>query len=287
MNKKKNMPFRISKEKEDYIIKNYHRESTKNILEKLKISKPTLLRYVKKSGLIVKTSKLYDCNENYFENINTEEKSYWLGFLYADGYVRDRKNNAEMRLKLSIKDIEHLGKLKKALNTDSEIKIKECQAILSINQKKFVKNLIDKGCVQAKTQVIKFPLFLREDLKRHFIRGYFDGDGSIKFTDKNSPSFNVVSGSFSFLESFKDEISNKCNIRNPKIYTSSNEQYGNIFWNSIPDIISIYFYLYKNSNIYLNRKREKFLKIIEYIKTKEKTNRKNAWKRTKYIMEMQ
>ena len=29
----------------------------------------------------------YNYNEKYFEEINTERKAYWLGFLYADGYI--------------------------------------------------------------------------------------------------------------------------------------------------------------------------------------------------------
>lgn len=280
------MSEKISKDKEDYIVQNYLTKTTKDIKNYTNLSITTIMRVLKRNGIKNKTSKIYTYDENFFEIIDTEEKSYWLGFLYADGCVRKRRTSSEMRLKLSIRDIEHLNKFKETLKTNAEIKIKNCQSILYVCGKKIVNDLIDKGCLPNKTSVIRFPL-LRKDLIRHFIRGYFDGDGSIKFTDKNAPSFNVVSGSFIFLESLKEEISNSCNIRNPKIYISSNEHYGNIFWNSIPDIISIYFYMYKDSNVYLERKKDKFLKIIEYIKTKEKTNRMNAWKRTKYIMEMQ
>ena len=281
------MPVKISEEKENYIKNNYLTESTKSILEKLNISKPCLLRYARKHNLKIKSSKLYDCDENFFENIDTEDKAYWLGFLYADGYVRKRKSGSEMRLKLSIKDIEHLEKFNKTINSNNDIKQKGRMVILGISQRKFVQHLLDKGCTNKKTFTIKFPNFLKEDLIRHFIRGYFDGDGSIKFTNKKSPSFNLVCGSFEFLESIKTKISKDCNIRETKIYPSKNKHFGSVFWNSIPDTISIFFYMYKDSTVYLNRKKDKFLKIIEYSKTTEKTNRNNTWKRTKHILETQ
>ena len=48
----------------------------------------------------------YNCNYDYFKEIDTEDKSYWLGFLYADGSVRKNTNTVELSLKGS--DIEHL-----------------------------------------------------------------------------------------------------------------------------------------------------------------------------------
>lgn len=169
----------MTQENENYIVDNYYKERTKDILEKLGISKPTLMRVIKKHDLIIKSSKIYHFDEDYFENIDTEEKSYWLGFFYADGYVRDRKTHSESRLKLGIKDLEHLEKFKKTLKADNDIQIKEKLAILALNTRKFTKHLIDKGCHQRKTFTIKFPYFLNEHLIRHFIRGYFDGDGCI------------------------------------------------------------------------------------------------------------
>lgn len=43
----------------------------------------------------------------YFENIDTEEKAYWLGFLYADGYVN--ANEDKIELCLAEKDFHHLS----------------------------------------------------------------------------------------------------------------------------------------------------------------------------------
>ena len=33
----------------------------------------------------------YKRNENYFSYIDTPEKAYWLGFIYADGFITKKK----------------------------------------------------------------------------------------------------------------------------------------------------------------------------------------------------
>ena len=58
-------------------------------------------------------------NEDYFEIIDTEHKAYWLGFLYADGYVSNTCSTVE--LGLQEKDYDHLVKLKKSLECDYKI----------------------------------------------------------------------------------------------------------------------------------------------------------------------
>ena len=45
-------------------------------------------------------------NECSFDTIDTEEKAYWLGFMYADGYISSKNN--QIGLSLAVKDIEHL-----------------------------------------------------------------------------------------------------------------------------------------------------------------------------------
>ena len=51
-------------------------------------------------------------NENIFDNIDTEEKAYWLGFIFADGYIETQKPNMKYSFEicLSCKDKHHLEK---------------------------------------------------------------------------------------------------------------------------------------------------------------------------------
>ena len=60
-------------------------------------------------------------NENVFDVIDTEEKAYWLGFMYADGNISSEGHRLEMNL--GIKDVDHMEKFRKFLNLETEIKI--------------------------------------------------------------------------------------------------------------------------------------------------------------------
>ena len=60
----------------------------------------------------------YTYNENYFKIIDSEEKAYWLGFLYADGcitrfYRNEKLKSMSLELTLQSNDIEHLKKFLK------------------------------------------------------------------------------------------------------------------------------------------------------------------------------
>lgn len=96
--------------------------SAAKIAKKYCINRKTIINHLKKEGFkINKHKSTYFINENIFEKIDTEEKAYWLGFIYADGYVST--NTYAFGIELSIKDIDHLIKFKKFLSWDGEIKI--------------------------------------------------------------------------------------------------------------------------------------------------------------------
>lgn len=243
-------------------------------VSKLKIRKVLLLNNIES-----KTSKKYRYYDDIFETIDNEEKAYWLGFLYADGYVRERRSSSELRLKLSIKDIDHLLKFKLFISPDEIPVVDELSGNskcvkISINSRKIVKDLINLGCTNNKSKTIKMPKII-DSLICHFIRGYFDGDGWI-FIDKNmSPSFGVVSGSKEMIESINLIVSKYSNITKNKIYDYIN--YYNFSYRSCTDIIKISNFLYNQSSIYLLRKKNKFDEVYSlYENNKNKKSKK--WK---------
>lgn len=211
----------------------------------------------------------YHVNQNYFENIDNEWKAYWLGFLYADGCVilneKDGKFKYSVSISLKIGDKFHLEKFLNSLQSDAVIKENKTNykdyysAKISICNKKICTDLIKHGCVPRKTFVLKFP-DLRKDLIRHFIRGYFDGDGCISINkEKRFVRINIV-GNYDMLSSICDIIEKECNINKPVFQPISNGknniysiQYGNVY-----SCQKIYNYLYKDCNICLDRKLEKF-----------------------------
>ena len=58
-------------------------------------------------------------NIHYFDSIDTEEKAYWLGFLFADGAVTQYNHSYDIELSLKIDDKEHVEKFAKTLNYEN------------------------------------------------------------------------------------------------------------------------------------------------------------------------
>lgn len=161
------------------------------------INKKTLTRYLKERNIpIIQNFGAYSINEKVFEKIDSEEKAYWLGFLYADGFV-GAKNN-QIGLDVALKDINHLEKYKQFLQWDGEIKIyKEHQfgskenynksgeemyaCRITVTNKKLHEDLIKLGCIPNKSLILQFPSEeqVPKEFQLAFIRGYFDGDGTL------------------------------------------------------------------------------------------------------------
>lgn len=211
----------------------------------------------------------------FFNKIDTEEKAYWLGFLMADGYVSGNK----VGLALSDSDFSHLEKYKKAINSNAKISTyqssgysnsKYCRIL--IFSSKMSEDLIRHGCVEHKSLILKFPNFEDENLIRHFVRGYFDGDGSLIVTDK---TFGIkICGTFEFLNTLIDYL-NK-NIKNYAfnytVYQSKKMKGKNNYYLSFGGKYKVYNiakWLYENSTIFLERKYMKFVllkNIVEPIR---------------------
>ena len=188
-------------------------ERTK-IKEKYNISFSQIYRILEKNNIKRKnqsdSKRKYFFDDTYFENINTEEKAYWLGYMYADGCVRINKRDNNKILNLSSIDKEHIEKFTKSLS--SNLKIQKSKNVgsfsknnsiysVSIYSSKLVDDLIKKGCVLNKTFQLKFPTEdqVPNHLIQHFIRGYFDGDGSISILKRNGNGFIDISGIHNFL----------------------------------------------------------------------------------------
>jgi len=144
-------------------------------------------------------NRKYHVNETYFDVIDSEVKSYWLGFLYADGYIRERVNGNSLELKLSQLDIGHLELLKECIESSHKINLSvgktkgksgkehfSHMASLSMYSNRLVESIKKQGFHSRKTFTIDKPN-IKEEYYRHFIRGFFDGDG----LSYNSQFFNL------------------------------------------------------------------------------------------------
>lgn len=145
----------------------------------------------------------YELNETYFDCIDTENKAYILGLLYADGNVGKETNIIQISLQESDKSI--LEKMQKEIGSTHPLKMIpynsknpnwKNQFCLSISNKYMHDSLVKQGLVPNKSLILKYPNFLENNLQRHFIRGYMDGDGSISQNPKDKRASLVGANDF-------------------------------------------------------------------------------------------
>lgn len=207
----------------------------------------------------------YSYNRSYFKNINDEYKAYWLGFLCADACIEDNIKRRIHRVVITLnpKDINHLEKLSNEIefsgkvkhivrnyNHKNSTKNKVESAILSIPGKEIVYDLDKHGCGKNKTKDLSLPK-LDQKLKRHFIRGFFDGDGCLTKT-KDLYWRIQFSCNFKIATEIKELFKNELNIDIGKITKMKNIY--SISKQKKDEVKTILNYLYQDSNIYLDRK---------------------------------
>ena len=223
---------------------------------------------------IKQCGRKYDYNANFFKKIDTEQKAYWLGFLYADGSVSNLSNYS-LRISLQAGDADHIEKIRQIICPEAKISRymaretvtgKEFPAArATFNCKELVENLINLGCYPDKTEIITFPYDkMHPRLYRHFIRGYFDGDGSIHLTKKLRVKpycmFRLCGASREMMLEIQDVLVNDTKIARNDITKSKRASKCHLyqFQNSArKDIKNLYNYLYKGATVWLPRKREK------------------------------
>ena len=191
----------LSNEMRNNIVNMYlsgeNKESISNIAN---VSYGTVSRVLKENLIQTRSrsdiKKIYHCNEHYFDEVDTPNKAYILGILYADGCIVDDRHAS---LTLQDGDVDILNKINEELDSDRPLLFvnkkkenpKHLNAYkLTFNSEHMVNMLIKHGCYKRKSLILKYPTWLSLDLQRHFLRGYMDGDGSIsKNPKKMSVSF--------------------------------------------------------------------------------------------------
>lgn len=201
----------------------------------------------------------YSYDQDIFEVIDTEEKAYWLGFLYADGCILDHKGYpCSMQIGLSPIDIDHLYKFCDFIGCEYEIikTYREDKIELSVSNRKFCEDLISLGCIPRKSLVLEppNPEQVPGYLLRHFIRGYVDGDGTIYENSKGYICIGAV-GTPNIIKFISEHV----NLETSSSQTKFNYKSENTCeWKKQgKQAIEIGKYLYKDANIYLERKYQK------------------------------
>lgn len=236
--------------------------------------RPALSKMLTELG--IKTSqgnhhRKYFFNFNFFEKIDNELSAYWLGFMYADGCVLQQNKYGEQEFKIQIneRDLELLEKFKEDIQSTYPIRYDRSKenpmVIQSLRSQKTVDDLKKLGCVEKKSLILTFPTEdqVPKEFIYHFIRGYFDGDGSVtsfrlKPTQAPSYSINFV-GTESFIKSLFPYFLGMGSVFPDKRKTNS--WYLGIQGNQ--QVKKVYKLLYKDSTRYMRRKYDKFQPLMK------------------------
>lgn len=216
----------------------------------------------------------YSLDENYFDKIDTPNKAYILGFLFADGSNNPSKSTVSISLQEEDKYI--LNAMKNEIRSEKELEFIDCsnkhdfgynyknQYRLLIFSARICNALQNIGMVQNKSLILKFPKSLNQELYPHFIRGYFDGDGSFcpHYTKdgKFQPCITFTSTE-DFCVKLQEILKTELNIPGGNIYDASCH-------NGVTKVLSIgganqtkriLDWIYSDAELYLTRKYNKYL----------------------------
>ncbi len=271
------MTWKLSESQKESIVKEYATVQNCAILgKKYGVNSTCIWSLLKRRGIQTnkdhsQLSRKYALDESYFDKIDTEQKAYFLGLLYADGYHNEKRYS--FKISLQEEDVCVIECLKRELNTDRPLSLEDKgkgrkkQIALYISSKKLSQSLSTLGFKQSKSFNLKWPeeSLVPKKLLQHFIRGYFDGDGCIYFNKtKNSRQYFVdIISSLEFTQSLHNclqqlGINSTVKIRQNSPRTSSinivHRSYIKLFMD----------WLYKDASIFMSRKKTVYQGFLEY-----------------------
>lgn len=281
----------LSTEQVDEIVEKYQNSGYEctcvTLAKEYGVTKAAIRQWLIKRGVEVrndhfKLRRTYELNEDYFRNIDTEEKAYFLGLSYADGCNHEAKNVFQIFLQEEDKEI--LEKFRLAIQYEKPLRFIDLntknqnhknQFGLVVNSQKFSQILASQGCVSAKSLILEFPSedVLPQHLVRHFIRGYYDGDGGIyhytsKITklkyEKSKPFLQDtvqigITSAINFLTKLKEYVEKEVGITTSKLMIANKSEITRRFACSNRKAIKILDWMYKDATIYMERKHQKYL----------------------------
>ena len=278
-----------SEDQKRFIIEEYQvRDNTlTNIAKMFNVRMEAIRNLLRKEGISITNKKIrnYPRDSHYFDNINTPDKAYWLGIMYSDGTV-GKKNEVA----LGLKDKEHVEKFKLAIGAINH-KISEvvdkrfskpCYMYdFSIHDQGIYDGLVKYGVLNNKSyKIFGLPDIKDKDLMRHFIRGYYDGDGGLSYSIKDPFCKSTFSLSFTGNKQFLTELKGYLGLE--KISLEQNSVSKITYQLKIrgrQQVLSLLEWLYKDTDekIRLDRKYNKYIELSSYQAHNPRTLKSRVW----------
>lgn len=240
-----------------FIRKHYHRDMK------------SMTKLLRERGIdSSQRSRKHIFNQDFFNSIESEKQAYWLGFIMADGSITQTDDSClkpnRLQINISIVDIGHLYKfaldmdaptIEPDIYTPSEETYGDREMCrIYFNSSSMCSRLNDLGVIQNKTGYEIMPE-LPLDLQRHFIRGFFDGDGCIT----SGPSF-YICGNQQILLQIQNILMSRCSLNQTKLvsYPHKKADIYNLTYGGKLQLQRIYHFLYDDATIFLERKKLHF-----------------------------
>lgn len=260
---------RLTDEENVLIIEKYKSGiSSEIIANEFNINGSTVCRLLKRSGVEIRDGKdnkrKYTIDEKWLDNIDSENKSYFLGLMFSDGNVNSK--SAAITIALNDVDRDILEKLSVILYGFIKLEKYKTSTNLGLYSKILKERLIKIGCVPNKTFVVKYPDIISKELHKHFIRGLIDGDGCV-YIQKDKKRYLIdYTGTIELIDGMIEVIKNELGITDFVKYKRHKDKKDNIWSFRITkpdDVVKFLNWIYEGATLYLNRKYQYYLEILD------------------------
>jgi len=268
-------PNNLLKDKTDEVIRLYKSGVSANEIGKqLGFKGNNILILLRKNDVEIVDFR-YGVDETFFDAIDSEAKAYVLGWFYADGCV---DNEGKMRLQIQAGDGAIIEEIKRLMGYDGPLydvpppkkfPHRKAQISLQINRKTMADKLIALGCTPNKSLTVSMPTKdqVPSEFFHHFIRGVFDGDGSITIKKNKYVQCSITSTDI-FLQPLRDYL-----LKNHKIETKHYYRYDytntmNMMTTKTSHSILFLQWMYRDSTYSLTRKKAIFDDYLESVYNK-------------------
>ena len=206
------------------------------------------------------TEDVYKINENFFHHWS-KEMAYVLGLILTDGNIGTDDN----RISITMKEGYLLENIKKILKSEHPVKYDKVKNLCHYGfcRKKMSDRLFELGITRNKSLNAKFP-DVPDQFLSHFIRGVFDGDGSV-FYEPRSKTYplrvNFISGSKAFMTALESKLHYHAGLSKRTIYERLQKRMSYYIRYSHKDSLKFFGYIYEGAeeSMRLERKYQKFL----------------------------
>ncbi|MFE4029189.1 LAGLIDADG family homing endonuclease [Priestia sp. YIM B13551] len=199
-------------------------------------------------------------NEEFFDTW-TEESAYVLGYIWADGCLTKNKNN--YRVSFCSNDKEIVEKINRVMKSEYAISEYKGSYSTGFSKPRMIKKLRSFGLIERKSLDKKFPVGIPSEFLRHFVRGYFDGNGYFTYEAWKNGKRRLISGFATGSGVFAEQLSGvvhelgmkHANVQHIDRRKSGRGQYYQMRYYQ-RDTVKLADVMYKDATIYMERKKK-------------------------------